>query len=123
MMLAALTALALTQAEAPPAQPANDNEIVVLSEQLRSIRISPGVTIRKGVATQTSACKIKRSSSDAEIDTLACEAVTLCAAKPQPSRKVFNACVEETALEAIYDLKEQRAAARAAQAEAEEAGQ
>lgn len=121
MTLAALTALAMAQApvDAPPV----DNEIVVLTERLRSIRLSPGVTIRKSVVTQTSACKIKRSSGDAEVDALACEAVTSCAAQPQPSRKVFNACVEETALEAIFRLRGERAAARAAAIEAEEAGQ
>lgn len=121
MKRAALTALAMAQVpvDAPPV----DNEIVVLTERLRAIKISPGVTIRKGVVMQTNACKIERSGGDAELDALACEAVTLCAAKPQSSRKAFNACVEETALEAIYDLKEQRAAARTAQAEAEEAGQ
>lgn len=120
-MLATLPAVLLAQAAPPP--PPAESEILVLTERLRAIKISPGVTIRKGVATQTSACKIKRSGGDSEIDALACAAVTLCAAKPQPTRKAFNACVEATALEAIYDLKDQRAAARAAQAEAEEAGQ
>ena len=120
-MLASLPAVLLAQAAPPP--PPAESEILVLTERLRAIKISPGVTIRKGVVTQTSACKIKRSGGDAEIDALACAAVTLCAAKPQPTRKAFNACVEETAIEAIYDLKDQRAAARAAQAEAKEAGQ
>ena len=120
-MLTTLALMAAVQGEAMP-EPAPDNEITVMTERLRSIRISPGVTIRKGVVAQTSACKIKRSSGDAQIDALACGAVTLCAAKLQPTRKAFNACVEETAVEAIYDLKDQRAAARAAQIEAEEAG-
>ena len=120
-MLATLPVMLLAQAAPPP--PPAESEIMVLTERLRSIRISPGVTIRKGAVTQTSPCKVKRSSGDAELDALACNAVTLCAARPQPTRKAFNACVEETAIEAIYGLKEARAAARAAQAEAEEAGQ
>lgn len=123
MMLAALTALALTQAEAPAAEPANDNEILVLTERLRSIRLSPGVTIRKGVVTQTSACKIKRSSGDAEVDALACGAVALCATRPQPSRKAFNTCVDAEAIDAIFRLRAERAEARAARIEAEEAAQ
>jgi len=110
-------------AQAAPSPPPAENEIMVLTERLRAIKISPGVTIRKGVVTQTSACKVKRSSGNTELDALACRAVTLCAAQPQPNRKTFNTCVEDTALEAIYDLKDQRAAARAARIEAEEAGQ
>lgn len=122
MTLLAIATIAAAQ-PAPPPQPAADNEIVVLTERLRSIKISPGVTIRKGVVTQTGACKVKRSSGDAELDTLACNAVTQCAATPQPDRKTFNGCVKETALEAIYGLKAERAQARAARIEAEEAGQ
>lgn len=123
MMLAALTALALTQADAPVTESANDNEIVVLTERLRSIRLSPGVTIRKGVVSQTSACKIKRSSGDAEVDALACDAVTQCSTRPQPSRKAFNACVDAEAIDAIFRLRGERAARKAALIEAEEAGQ
>ncbi len=123
MMLAALTALALTQAEAPAAQPANDNEIVVLTERLRSIRLSPGVTIRKSEVTATGTCKIKRSSGDAEVDALACDAVALCATRPQPSRKAFNTCVDAEAIDAIFRLRGERAARKAAMIEAEEAGQ
>jgi len=118
-----LAALALTQAEAPMAEPANDNEIVVLTERLRSIRLSPGVTIRKGVVAQTRACKIKRSSGDAEIDARACEAVALCATRPQLSRKSFNTCVDQEAIDAIFRLKAERAARKAALIEAEEAGE
>jgi hypothetical protein len=120
-MIATLPVMLLAQTAPPP--PPADSEIMVLAERLRAIKISPGVTIRKGVVTQTSACKVKRSSGDAELDALACEAVTRCAATPQSDRKTFNACVEETALEAIYDLKAQRAEARAARIEAEEGGQ
>jgi hypothetical protein len=107
----------------PAPEPAPDSEIVVLTERLRGIRVSPGVTIRKGVATITSPCKIKRSSGDPEIDALACDAVRQCAARPQPSRKLFNACLDEVAIDAIFRLRAERTATRAAQIEAEEAAQ
>lgn len=123
MMLAALSALALTQAEAPAAQPANDNEIIVLTERLRSIRLSPGVTIRKSVVAATGTCKIKRSSGDAEVDALACDAVAQCATRPQQSRKAFNTCVDAEAIDAIFRLRGERAARKTALIEAEEAGQ
>jgi hypothetical protein len=121
-MLIALAMMAVAQGEPAP-EPAPDSEIMVLTERLRSIKISPGVTIRKGVVTQTSACKVKRSSGDAEIDELACAAVTQCASLPQAGRKAFNTCVEEEAVDAIWVLRSERAAARVAQIEAEEAGQ
>lgn len=123
MILATLAALALTQAEAPATEPANDNEIVVLTERLRSIRLSPGVTIRKGVVTQTSNCKIKRSSGDAEVDALACDAVALCGTRTQPSRKAFNTCVDEEAIDAIFRLRAERAERNTALIDAEEAGE
>ncbi|OYU72899.1 MAG: hypothetical protein CFE32_22450, partial [Alphaproteobacteria bacterium PA3] len=113
---------ALTQAEAPAGEPANDNEIVVLTERLRSIRLSPGVTIRKGVVTPGT-CKIKRSSGDAEVDALAGDAVALCGTRPQPSRKAFNTCVDKEAIDAIFRLRGERAARKAALIEAGEAGQ
>jgi hypothetical protein len=115
-------ALLLVAAEPSPDVPV-EGEIMVMTERLRSIRLSPGVTIRKGAVTQSSACKIKRSSGDAEIDALACDAVALCAARPQPDRKAFNACVDEEAVDAIIRLRSERAAARAAAIEAEEAEQ
>jgi hypothetical protein len=95
-----LAALAQTAAE-PVAEPAVDNEIVVIAQRLRSLRLSPGVSIRKGVVTAKSPCKIKRSSGDAAIDALACDTVALCATRTQPSRKAFNTCVETEAVAAI----------------------
>ena len=121
-MLTALAMMAAAQGEPAPG-PAPESEIMVLTERLRSIRISPGVTIRKGVVTQTSACRIKRSSRDSAIDALACDAVAVCAARPQPSRKDFNACVDDVAVDAIFALRGERASARAALIEAEEAAQ
>lgn len=105
-----LAALALTQIEEPAAQPPAYNEIVVIAQRMRSLRLSPGVKIRKGVVTTTSGCKIKRSSGDTAIDALACDAVALCATRTQPSRKTFNACVEEEAVTAIRLLLAERKA-------------
>ena len=101
--------LALYAAQPAPAEPPVD-DITVIAERLRSVRVSPGVTIRKGVARQTSACKIKRSSGDAETAAVVCDAVRVCAARPQPSRKAFNACLEDVAIEAMIALRQTRAA-------------
>lgn len=108
-MIAPILGLAVAQAAPPPETPV-EGEILVMTERLRSIRISPGVTIRKGMARVTSPCKIKRSSGDSEIDALACDAVRQCAARPQPDRKAFNSCVDEEAIGAILHLREARKA-------------
>ena len=110
-MIAPILGLAVAQAAPPPEAPV-EGEILVMTERLRSIRISPGVTIRKGVARVTSPCKIKRSSGDSEIDALACDAVRQCAARPQPSRKLFNACLDDVAIDAMIRLRDQRVAAQ-----------
>lgn len=109
MMLPAFVLLAAAQA-VPTAEAPLENEIVVMAERLRRIRISPGVTIRKGTVAQTSACKVKRSSGDAALDALACDAVTLCASRPAPSRKIFNTCVEDEAIASIRRLLAERRA-------------
>lgn len=109
MTVSAFTALLLLQGAAPAAQPPVESEIVVLAERLRTVRISPGVKIRKGVVT-TGTCKVKRSSGDAEIDALACDAVELCATRPAPSRKDFNTCVKTEALASIERLVAERRA-------------
>ena len=110
-MIAPILGLAVAQAAPPPETPV-EGEILVMTERLRSIRISPGVTIRKGVARVTSPCKIKRSSGDSEIDALACDAVRQCADRPQPSRKLFNACLDDVAIDAMIRLRDQRVAAQ-----------
>jgi hypothetical protein len=122
MTLTALIALAAAQTAAPAAEMPADNKILVLTERLRSIRGSPGVTIRKGVVTP-GACKIKRSSGDAEVDALACGAVALCATRSQPSRKAFNTCIDAEAIDAIVGLRGERAARNAELIEAEETGE
>lgn len=106
MIIALLANLA---AQPAPPEPAGD-DIMVIAERLRSVRVSPGVTIRKGVATQTSACKIKQSSGDAASDAAVCDAVRQCAERPQPSRKAFNACLEDVAIETMIALRNSRAA-------------
>lgn len=72
MIAIVLTALALTQAEAPAAEPPVDNEIVVLGNKLRAWRgtwrVSDGVV----------KCKTKRSAGDREIDAIGCGAMVTC---------------------------------------------
>lgn len=122
MTLTALIAVAAAQTAAPAAELPADNEIVALTGRLRSIRVSRGVTIRKGVVTP-GACKIKRSSGDAEVGALACGAVALYATRPQPSRKAFNTCIDAEAIDAIFGLRGERAAHNAELIEAKETGE
>lgn len=72
MIAMALTALALTQTEAPAVEPPLDNEILVLGNKLRDWRGS--WRVRDGVVK----CKTKRSTRDREIDAIGCGAMVTC---------------------------------------------
>ncbi len=113
MTLTFFTALMAAQAVQTTPQSAADepidHEIVVTRERLRRIRISPGVKIRDGVVTPGT-CKVKRSSGDAAIDALACDAVALCSTRPTPSRSLFNTCVMGEAETSIRTLLAERRA-------------
>ena len=97
----------VTATVAPVAAQTEAEPITVLAEKLKRVRISPGVTIRNG-AVIMGQCKIKRSSGVAEIDAVACDAVRICASRPQVNRKSFNTCVQQEGEDGMYRLIAER---------------
>ena len=73
MMLLAMIA-ALT--EAAPAQPRPSDEIVVVGERMKRLR----VVTRRDRRTGATRCIVRRSSGDAALDTAVCTATLACAA-------------------------------------------
>lgn len=77
MMSALLISLALAAVQ-PVAEPAVDNEIVVIGNKLRDWR--GNWRMRKGVLS----CKTTRSTGDKAIDALGCDAMVACIAPIAP---------------------------------------
>ena len=92
--------LALFLLQAPPqlqaAEPSSE-EIVVMGERLKRLRFSARVDKRGRVR-----CRVKRSSGDAKVDTIGCQAVEDCAARNLATVRAVQACMEER-LKARYD--------------------
>lgn len=84
MIAMVLTALALTQVEAPAAEPPIDNEIVVLGNKLRDWRGSWRVRDR------VMKCKTKRSTGDRAIDAVGCNAMVTCMTPLAPQWKAIE---------------------------------
>lgn len=86
-MIAALILLAAQPvAEAAPAA---SNDIVVIGHKVRKIRFRLN-TDKSGKAI----CRIKRSSGDAEIDRLACDAARPCVRPDIVTTAAMTACLE-----------------------------
>jgi len=86
-----ITALLLTgaqpavAAEPPPAE----NDIVIIGERVRKIRFR--IKLDK---TGRTVCRITRSSGDAEIDALACDAARPCVRPDIVTKAAMTACLE-----------------------------
>lgn len=92
--------LALLLLQAPPQLQAAEpppEEILVMGERLKRLRFSARVD-KRGVVR----CKIKRSSGDAKVDAIACQAVEDCAPRNLRDAPAVQACMEER-LRARYD--------------------
>lgn len=106
-MIPALLLLAAQPAAAASVQPAPaENDIVVIGRRIRKVRF----TLRTDKAGRA-VCRIKRSSGDSDIDSLACDAARACMASTTPEAMV--ACLTPK-----FDrMPEQVAARRRARAE------
>jgi hypothetical protein len=85
MILLAAFALAGAQAASPPAA---DDDIVIIGRRVRKVKF----TIRPDRAGRQ-ICRIKRSSGDPEIDSLACEAARACAGAANGKKEAMLACL------------------------------
>jgi hypothetical protein len=104
-MIAALLALAAVQTAVPaPANPPTE-DIVVLARKLTKVRWSYAVRSDGSVKR----CAIKRSSGDAEIDALVCEATRQCGAEFSGAAAPVNACLQPRALTLVEHLRARRA--------------
>jgi hypothetical protein len=87
-MLFLLTLLAATPASVGPAEPVDAEEIVVVGERLKRIKIDT----RRDRKTGQQQCKVRRSSGDAVLDAAVCDAVLACAKVARVSAEM-EACV------------------------------
>jgi hypothetical protein len=120
MMLAfflmAQAATVSTPARPNPATPVsaqmsdNTNEILVMAQKLKKLSVTYSIEKTNGIGAVKN-CRVKRSSGDAEIDAVACQAVEYCVGQLQltfgPSRK----CVKTRGRALIEELRDRRSRA------------
>lgn len=87
-MIAALMLVA-AQSPAAAAQPAPaENDIVIIGRKVRKIKFRI-----KTDKTGQAVCRIKRSSGDSEIDSLACDAARPCVRPDIVTKAAMEACL------------------------------
>ncbi|WP_294333401.1 hypothetical protein [uncultured Sphingomonas sp.] len=111
-----LPLLLLLQSASPVQAPMQaEEEIIVVSRQLRMIKVDlktdkhPG-----GVSLQR--CRILRGSGQADLDAIPCDVAEQCVASGVPTRRELKACVEDRSTDRINAVLAARRAARMASA-------
>jgi hypothetical protein len=87
-MIAALLLLAAQPALPAQAEPAAENDIVVIGQRVRKIKFRIKLDKRGQVA-----CRITRSSGDPEIDGFACDAARPCVRPDIVTKAAMEACL------------------------------
>ena len=108
--LLALSLLAATSAAPPPA----DDEIMVIARKMRFIKVDIKAPRRSGKLV-LERCRVTRSSGDAELDAVPCEATQACMAGNPETRKALGKCVEERSQVRLDEIATRRRAARSGQ--------
>ncbi|TPE60089.1 hypothetical protein FJQ54_11790 [Sandaracinobacter neustonicus] len=108
MSLFALFLLAQAATTPPPeAAPDDGDEIVILARKLKLVQVH---LLRTGHG-QPGICTIQKSSGDAEVDKLTCEAAVACTLK-LPSRSTppaeMTACTREEQARRVEELADKR---------------
>ncbi|HEY0112370.1 MAG TPA: hypothetical protein VGB59_04380 [Allosphingosinicella sp.] len=106
MIIAA--ALLFAQPSAPAAETQPDHEIVVIGERLRKLRFK----MKRNRTTMLGSCRITRSSGDAVLDKMACDAAVACMGAKKITGATFNACLNPRWKAIVQTRREQLRAAR-----------
>jgi len=85
-MIATLLLLAAQPAAASVQPPASENEIVVIGRRVQKVKFA-----LKTDKTGQAVCRIKRSSGDPDIDSLACDAARAC--ESSTTKEAMVACL------------------------------
>ena len=94
--------------------PSDNDEIVVIGRKLGNVKIQYGSRMKNGVL-HIQACRVKKSSGDADIDQIPCQAITDCAAQfgpSRPSQSEFDKCVKPRMNAMKQALADRRSGAR-----------
>jgi hypothetical protein len=105
-----VTAALLLMAQSPPAvaEAPPDPDIVVIGERLKKVRFK----VKRDRKTRLGTCRITRSSGDAALDAMACEAAVACMGSEKASGAAFFACLNPRWKALIQTRKEQLRAPR-----------
>lgn len=105
-MIAALVALAAMQSALPAASAptGTTDDVVVLARKLTKVRWTYAVRTDGSLKR----CTVKRSSGDAEVDALVCEATRQCGAEFAGAAAPVTACIQPRALALVDALKDRR---------------
>ncbi|WP_288411265.1 hypothetical protein [uncultured Sphingomonas sp.] len=106
-MLAVLAAFALLAQAAPPTPP-SDDEIVVIGQRLRNIRI----TAKRDRRTGMTRCALKPSTGDPLLDTGICQAYLACLPNVRTGSEM-EACMRPPAEREVAAWQQRRKAATA----------
>jgi hypothetical protein len=111
-VIGAALLLAATVATAQPiVQPiAEPEEIVVLARKLQSVQLRMSLSKKQGIYRAKS-CAIRKSTGDAEIDPIPCEAARQCSTLGLTTQASFVACVKSRGREQIAVLADRRSMA------------
>ncbi|WP_010544502.1 hypothetical protein [Sphingomonas elodea] len=93
--------------------PTPEEEIIVVSRQLRMIRVDLKAGKHAGGMT-LQRCRILRGSGQADLDAIPCDVAEQCVASGVPTRRELKACVEDRSTDRINALLAARRAARLA---------
>jgi hypothetical protein len=104
-MIVALLLVAAQPAAAPPEAAPAGNDIVIIGQKVRKVKFSV-----KADKAGNPVCRIRRSSGDAEIDALACDAGRACA--HSASQAAMIACITPRWKQIAAQVAERRRLAR-----------
>ena len=97
--------------------PSDQDEIVVIARKLGNLKIQYSGKMKNG-EFQIKGCRVKKSSGDADIDRIPCQAVTHCETQFGPSippQSEFDKCVKPRMSKMKEELADRRSRARDAQ--------
>jgi len=107
-MIIAAALLLIAQPPSEAAETQADQEIVVIGQRLAKVRFK----MKRDRKTKLGSCRITRSSGDAALDAMACDAAVACMGTQKVTGAAFLACLTPRWKALLQTRREQLRAAR-----------
>lgn len=107
-MIVAATMLLFAQPAAPAVDAQADQEIVVIGERLKKVKMK----MKRDRKTMLGTCRISRSSGDGTLDKMACDAAVACMGSKKITGPAWTACLTPRWKAIVQTRREQLRAAR-----------